>query len=476
MMEQEEMERKQKEKAEKEIRDGKVKIKQERQIDGSCDKTESESCTESSSATDKKCHKKLAKEFFVYTYVGNEKNMLKLVEMDTTPEADFDLESAFASMVEKSEVDSVATGPSVESDTFAGYVDTENNTGGEEETSGESAYHSAAETDGSIVELKVEKTPIVYHKVESDSDTNVKSSTLSTDKIYTSFEGGERMSICNGSECNIWSSETIELSSDSCEKKELTDATDRRQSVVVESIEMKDLTNKDGEGDVTQEKETVEKDEAEKSDGGHSADVEQKDTVQKDEAEKSGRGHSADVEQKDTVQKDEVEKSDTTDGGHSADVEQKDTVQKDEAEKSDATDGGHSADVEQKETVEKEDKETPNVQKDETDKQETLTVEHVEKEKENSTVEPVDGNSQEKSGEMTVSKCVEKEIENGTVASSDKQNDNDLALTDPAEDDSYGKVDTGLDVPGKGEVATDSTDLQTSKAEYKKAFGLQQRT
>ena len=29
---------------------------------------------------------------------------------------------------------------------------------------------------------------------------------------------------------------------------------------------MKDLTNKDGEGDVTQEKETVEKDEAEKSD------------------------------------------------------------------------------------------------------------------------------------------------------------------------------------------------------------------
>ena len=77
---------------------------------------------------------------------------------------------------------------------------------------------------------------------------------------------------------------------------------------------------------------------------------------------------------------------------------------------------------------------------------------------------------------MTVSKCVEKEIENGTVASSDKQNDNDLASTDPAEDDSYGKVDTGLDVPGKGEVATDSTDLQTSKAEYEKAFGPQQRT
>ena len=240
------MERKQKEKAEKEIRDGKVKIKQERQTDGSCDKTESESCTESSSATDKKCRKKLAKEFFVYTYVGNEKKMLKLVEMDTTPEADFNLESAFASMAEKSEVDSVATGPSVESDAFAGDVDTENNTGGEEETSGESAYHSAAETDGSIVELKVEKTPIVYQKVEIDSDANMKSSTLSTDKIYASFEGGERMSVRSGSECNILSSETIELSSDSCEKKEPTDATDRRQSVVVESIEHSTVEPVDG--------------------------------------------------------------------------------------------------------------------------------------------------------------------------------------------------------------------------------------
>ena len=131
--------------------------------------------------------------------------MLKLVEMDTTPEADLDLESAFASMAEKSEVDSVVTGPSVESDAFTGDVDTENNTGGEEEsqTSGESAYHSAAETDGSILELKVEKTPIVYHKVDSDSDANVKSSTLSTDKIYASFEGGERMSVRSGSECNI---------------------------------------------------------------------------------------------------------------------------------------------------------------------------------------------------------------------------------------------------------------------------------
>ena len=55
--------------------------------------------------------------------------MLKLVEMDTTPEADLDLESAFASMAEKSDVDSVVTGPSIESDTFAGDVDTENNTG-----------------------------------------------------------------------------------------------------------------------------------------------------------------------------------------------------------------------------------------------------------------------------------------------------------------------------------------------------------
>ena len=100
-------------------------------------------------------------------------------------------------------------------------------------------------------------------------------------------------------------------------------------------------------------------------------------------------------------------------------------------------------------------------------------------EKEHSTVEPVDGNSQEKSGEKehsTVEPVDGNSQEKFGDASSDKQNDNDLSSTDPAEDDNDGKVDTGLDVPGKGEVATDSTDLQTSKAEYEKAFGPQQRT
>ena len=96
--------------------------------------------------------------------------MLKLVEMDATPEAI--LESAFASMVEimeKSDVDSVGTGGTVETDTFAGDVDTENNTEGEQESksSGESAYHSAAETDSSVVELKVPKKNIVYHNMDS---------------------------------------------------------------------------------------------------------------------------------------------------------------------------------------------------------------------------------------------------------------------------------------------------------------------
>ena len=70
-------------KAKQEIAEGKIKIKQEKQTDGSCDKTSSE---ESSTSNSQKtsCRKKLPKEFFVYTYVGNEKKKLKLVEMDTT--------------------------------------------------------------------------------------------------------------------------------------------------------------------------------------------------------------------------------------------------------------------------------------------------------------------------------------------------------------------------------------------------------
>ena len=74
---------KQQKKALKEFDDGKINIKTERQTDGSCDRTETETLTDSSEQK-KTCRKKLLKEFFVYTYVGSQKKRLKLVEMDST--------------------------------------------------------------------------------------------------------------------------------------------------------------------------------------------------------------------------------------------------------------------------------------------------------------------------------------------------------------------------------------------------------
>ena len=69
---------KQQKKAMKEFRDGEVNIKSERQTDSSCDKMETGSSTDSSSDKRKTCQKELSKEFYVYTYVGNQKRMLKL--------------------------------------------------------------------------------------------------------------------------------------------------------------------------------------------------------------------------------------------------------------------------------------------------------------------------------------------------------------------------------------------------------------
>ena len=167
---------KQQKKAIQELKQGKTSIKAEHQTDGSCDKTESGSSTDSS-VGQKKCRKKLLKEFVVYTMVGNERKMLKLIEMDTD---DTSLASGLF-MTDKSDVDSVGTRATMEhdgeSDGFGGDVDTECT---ENET--EEHKDSGVETESSIVELKVTKSPIVYHSVD-------------TDKIYSGFHEGNRMSL-----------------------------------------------------------------------------------------------------------------------------------------------------------------------------------------------------------------------------------------------------------------------------------------
>ena len=210
--ERKEIEKEQK-KAMKEFKDGKIQIKSECQTDGSCDKTETSSMTgsltENSASEKKTCHKKLAKEFFVYTYVGNQRKKLKLIEMDSAEETSY--ESVLNFPPDRSDIDSACTKEG-ESDGICGDIDMED-TGNEDE---KNTYlpDSGVETENSVVEVDILKEPIVYHRVDSDTN-NEKNKSTSTEKIYSRFHSGEQMSLQSVSEFkNTSSPGTIELSSD----------------------------------------------------------------------------------------------------------------------------------------------------------------------------------------------------------------------------------------------------------------------
>ena len=197
----------------KEFKDGKIQIKSERQTDGSCDKTETSSTTgsltENSASEKKTCHKKLAKEFFVYTYVGNQRKKLKLIEMDSAEETSY--ESVLNFLPDRSDIDSACTKEG-ESDSICGDIDMED-TGNEDEKD-KYLPDSGVETENSVVEVDILKEPIVYHRVDSDTD-NEKNKSTSTEKIYSGFHSGEQMSLQSVSEFkNTSSPGTIELLSD----------------------------------------------------------------------------------------------------------------------------------------------------------------------------------------------------------------------------------------------------------------------
>ena len=70
------------------------------------------------------------------------------------------------------------------------------------------------ETENSVVEVDILKEPIVYHRVDSNTD-NEKNKNTSTEKINSGFHSGEQMSLQSVSEFkNTSSPGTIELSSD----------------------------------------------------------------------------------------------------------------------------------------------------------------------------------------------------------------------------------------------------------------------
>ena len=235
---------KQHKKAIKEFRDGKVNIKSERQTDSLCDKTETGSSTDSSSDKSKTCWKELSKEFYVYTFVRNQKRMLKLVEMDST-------ESNF--VPDRSDMDSVATSDVCGSDVDTDGMTTANETDQEIK---EVTQDSGVETESSIVELEINKKPIVYHSVDTDSDTgngqkgNDRNESTSTDKIFASFQSGDMMSVPSASEFNGGDSpETIELSSDCTSGKskdsEAPELTDKQQNLTVTLTDLKEDEKKD---------------------------------------------------------------------------------------------------------------------------------------------------------------------------------------------------------------------------------------
>ena len=203
---------KQRKKALKEFNDGKINIKTERQTDGSCDRTETESSTDSS-VQKKTCRKKLLKEFFVYTYIGSQKKRLKPVEMDSTDMDNTDGSSSEGHFqFSHSDMDDYST-----SDACCGDVDTEENTtANETDQEIKEVPDSGVETESSIVEVDIRKSPVVYHSVDTNSENAIgKNNSTSTDKIFSGFQSGERMSLDSISECNVKiSPETIELSSD----------------------------------------------------------------------------------------------------------------------------------------------------------------------------------------------------------------------------------------------------------------------
>ena len=165
-------------KADKEIKEGKVQIKKERQTDGSCDATTSES--------DVSCRNGWSTDFVIM--VGNEKRKMQLLV--------------------------------------------------ESETCGDSVMGDVSSTEGSIVELEVQKPPVPVYDLESNNKS------VSTDKIFASFTEGEILSLAPASECNIISSDGTVTVSDGSANVATTESTGSEQCQPTDSTEVNIKANK----------------------------------------------------------------------------------------------------------------------------------------------------------------------------------------------------------------------------------------
>ena len=188
----------------------------------------------------------------MYTYVGNQKRMLKLVEMDSTE--GISSESLRNFVPDRNDMESVAT----TSDACGGDVDTDGMTATNEtdQEMKEVSQDSGLDTESSIVELEINEKPIMCHSVDTNSDTgngqkcNDRNESTSTDKIFASFQSGDMMSVPSASEFNGGDSpETIELSSDCTSGKskdsEAPEPTNKQQNSTVSPTNLKEDEKKD---------------------------------------------------------------------------------------------------------------------------------------------------------------------------------------------------------------------------------------
>ena len=204
----------------------KAKIKEEQQTDGSCDRQTDSTSLESEDNMKRtmKCRKNLKGEFYVYTYVRNQKKILKLIEVDTA-ESESDKTSGKETEISDSDAHSE---------------------GQKKISSGDSIVEIETDkTEESIQELLVLREKPEEITINSDSDRN--SSSPNTASIYADHvdNNKSRLSLQTVSSMLMLLSTTDGYEVDTTDHDEKQHATDLSH---VPTVKLTESTGKTTEG------------------------------------------------------------------------------------------------------------------------------------------------------------------------------------------------------------------------------------
>ena len=202
----------------------KTTIKEEQQTDGSCNRQSDSTGVASEDDIKKrmKCRKNLEGEFYVYTYVGNQKRMLKLIQDDT---AESESNKTSAKETETSDSDAQSEGQKkISSEVSIVEVDTEE----------------------SIQELLVVRGKPEEIIINSDSDRN--SSNPNTASIYADHIGSNksRLSLQTVSHMSLSLSTTDGYEMETTDTDTKWHVTDLSQVPTVEPTELTEKTTEKG--------------------------------------------------------------------------------------------------------------------------------------------------------------------------------------------------------------------------------------